>query len=198
MDDIDVRTLFFALPRTTNERIIRGIISFFSKSNLLRKLNLPEDPFEYDRVSPPAGHAERRHGTRERAGGSRAADRVENHARFQRERGHVRRDENVNYTKANLTDALKLVTFLKENPTHTMSLNHVAYATRGAYLKTLLEHLANVSEVPDDMKRSITSLMAAARLDGPGDEVVEVLNEDVVEDEVDARTFRKFPNRFSR
>jgi len=79
-----------------------------------------------------------------------------------------------------------------------MSFNHVAYATRGAYLKTLLEHLANVSEVPDDMKRSITSLMAAARLDGPGDEVVEVLNEDIVEDEVDARTFRKFPKRFSR
>ena len=40
----------------------------------------------------------------------------------------------------------------------------MAYATRGSYLKALFEHLVNVSEVPNDVKEQITSLIPAVKL----------------------------------
>jgi len=214
VDAIDVQTLLSALPRTKDEKIIRGIVRFFSKPDLLRKLNLPKDPFEYETkyrllqamLNVGMGLESVQEDPAQREAIEYYSDKILTtaHGAQPIELKSTRRNFNVNvdmygvlravdYTKANLTDALRLVTFLEQNPMHTMGFSHVAYATRGAYLKMLLEHLANASEVPDDVKRSITSLTAAVRLDGPGDEAVDL--DDVVEDVVvDARTFRKFLN----
>ncbi|RLU17025.1 hypothetical protein DMN91_011094 [Ooceraea biroi] len=210
IDDINVQTLFFALPKTRDERIIHGIIKFFSNPNLLHELNLPKDPFEYetkgrllqaiinlgmelesvqeDMIQQEAleyfsdkilitGH------------GAEPIELKKNAHDFNVNVDMYGVMRAVNYTKANVTDAVKVVMFF-ELDYNAVGFSHMAYATRGTYLKALLEHLVNVSQVPDDVKRSMTLLIPAVMLDGPGDEAVD-LNDDIIQNETDTRTYRR-------
>lgn len=206
IDDINVQSLFFALPKTRDERIIRGIIKFFSIPNLLRKLKLPRDPFEYvtkgrllqaimdlgqelESVQEDPMQQEALEYFRDKiiiTGLGAQPIELKKYAH----------DSNVDvdmygvmraidYTKINETDAVKVVMFFERkynNLVHAVGFDHMAYATRGSYLKALFEHLLTVSQVPDDVKQQITLLIPAIRLDGPGDETVD-LNTDIVYEE---------------
>ncbi|XP_011685814.1 PREDICTED: uncharacterized protein LOC105448768 [Wasmannia auropunctata] len=206
MDDINMQSLFFALPRTRNEKIIRGIIKFFSIPDLLRKLKLPRDPFEY----ATKGRLLRAMMDLGQELESVQRDPVQQEAlEYFRDKittvgpgaqpielKRYARDSNVDvdlygvmraidYTKTDVTDAVRVAMFFErkyDNLVHAVGFDHMAYATRGSYLKALLEHLVNVSEVPDDVKQHITSLIPAVRLDGPGEESVD-LNTDIVYEE---------------
>lgn len=206
MDDINVQSLFFALPKTKDERIIRSIIKFFSIPNLLRKLKLPRDPFEYvtkgrllqaimdlgqelESVQQDPVQQEALEYFRDKiitTGIGAQPIELKKYAH----------DSNVDvdmygvmraidYTKINETDAVKVAMFFERkynNLVHAVGFDHMAYATRGSYLKALFEHLLNVSQVPDDVKQQITALIPAIRLDGPGDETVD-LNTDIIYEE---------------
>ncbi|XP_011634006.1 uncharacterized protein LOC105425113 [Pogonomyrmex barbatus] len=215
INDIDLHSLLFALPKTTDEGIIRGIIKFFSIPDLLRKLKLPKDPFEYvtkgrllqaildlgqelesvqqDPVQQEAlGYFRDKITTID---GLDAPIELKKHAK----------DSNVNvdmygvmraldYSKINETDAVKVAMFFERkynNLVHAAGFDHMTYTTRGAYLKALFEHLIKVPQVPDDVKQHITSLLPAVRLDGPGDESVD-LNADIVHEEMPSMRFGEF------
>lgn len=217
IDDINVQSLLFALPKTKDERIIRGIIKFFSIPDLLRKLKLPKDPFEYvtkgrllqaimdigqelESVQQDSVQQEALEYFRDKiiitVGPGAQPIELKKYAH----------DSNVDvdmygvmraidYTKINEVDAVKVAMFFERkynNLVHTVGFDHMAYARRGSYLKALFEHLNNVSEVPDDVKQQITSLIPAVRLDGPGEESVD-LNTDIVYEETSSmRTFGEF------
>ncbi|KYN12161.1 hypothetical protein ALC57_15653 [Trachymyrmex cornetzi] len=222
MDDINVQSLFFALPKTRNERIIRGIIKFFSIPDLLRKLKLPRDPFEYatkgrllqaimdlgqelESVQQDPVQQEALEYFRDKiitTGPSVQPIELKTYAH----------DSNVDvdlygvmraidYTKINETDAVKVAIFFErkyDNLVHAIGFDHMAYATRGSYLKALCEHLVNVSEVPDDVKQQITSLIPAVRLDGPGEESVDLNTDIVYEEKPHVRIFEEFPDNKSQ
>ncbi|KAL0106354.1 hypothetical protein PUN28_016227 [Cardiocondyla obscurior] len=218
IDDVNVESLLFALPRTEDEKVIRGIIDFFSVPDLLRKLKLPKDPFEYETKGRLLGAimdlgqklaSVRQDPTQQEAleyyrnknlTGSLGAQPIE--------LNKYARDSNVDvdmygvmraldYAKINEDDAVRLATFFErkyDNLVHAVGFDHMAYATRGSYLSALFEHLVNVSsEVPDDARQQITSLMSAVRTDGPGEETVD-LNADVVREE--APSMRMFGEIF--
>lgn len=217
MDDINVQSLLFALPKTKDERIIHGIIKFFSIPNLLRKLKLPKDPFEY----VTKGRLLQAIMDMGQELKSVQQDSVQQEAlEYFRDKIIITispgvqpielkkyaRDSNVDvdmygvmraidYTKINEADAVKVAIFFErkyDNLVHAVGFDHMAYATRGSYLKALFEHLINVSEVPDDVKQQITSLIPAVRLDGPGEESVD-LNTDIVYEETSSmRMFGEF------
>jgi len=200
MDDININSLFLALPKTRDERIIRGVIKFFSIPHLLRQLNLPKNPFDYvtkgrllqaimdlgqelESVQQDPAQQEALEYFRDKVittGPGVQPIELKKDAR----------DSNVdvygvmraiNHTKVSENDMVKLTTFLDRNRlVYTVGFNHMAYATRGAYLKALFEHLAGISQVPDDAKQLIKTFLPAVRLDGPGDEGVD-LNVDVHE-----------------
>jgi len=206
IDDINVQSLFFALPKTKDERIIRGIIKFFSIPNLLRKLKLPRNPFEYvtkgrllqaimdlgqelESVQQDPVQQEALEYFRDKiitSGPGAQPIELKKYAH----------DSNVDvdmygvmraidYTKINEIDAVKVAMFFERkynNLVHAVGFDHMAYATRGSYLKALFDHLVNISEVPDDVKQQITSLIPAVKLDGPGEESVD-LNTDIVYEE---------------
>ncbi|XP_070158427.1 uncharacterized protein [Polyergus mexicanus] len=206
IDDVNVESLFLALPKTRDERLIRGIIKFFSVPDLLRRLNLPKDPFEYvtksrllEAIMDLGQELE-----------SVQQDPVQQEAlEYFRDRIKTTGlgaqpiklkkdvfDSNVDvdtyglmraidYTKVKEGDAVNVATFLDrkyDRLVYGIGFNHLAYATRGAYLKALFEHLVNISQVPDDIKQQIKTLIPAVRLNGPGEEGVD-LNVDVVHEE---------------
>ncbi|KMQ90742.1 hypothetical protein RF55_9468, partial [Lasius niger] len=207
MDDINVQSLFLALPRTRDERIIRGVIKFFSVPDLLRQLNLPKDPFEYvtkgrllqaimdlgqelESVQQDPVQQEALEYFRDKiitTGPGAQPIELKKDAR----------DSNVDvdmfgvmraidYTKVNESDAVNVATFLDlkyDKLVYAVGFDHMVYATRGAYLKALFEHLVNISQVPDDARQRIRKLIPAVRLDGPGDEGID-LNIDVVHEEM--------------
>ncbi|KYQ54529.1 hypothetical protein ALC60_06553 [Trachymyrmex zeteki] len=222
MDDINMQSLFFALPKTRDERIIRGIIKFFSIPNLLRRLKLPRDPFEYvtkgrllqaiidlgqelESVQQDPVQQEALEYFRDKiitTGPSAQPIELKTYAH----------DSNVDvdlygvmraidYTKINETDAVKVAIFFErkyDNLVHAIGFDHMAYATRGLYLKALFEHLVNVPEVPDDVKQQITSLIPAVRLDGPGEESVDLNTDVVYEKKPHTRIFEEFPDNKSQ
>ncbi|KYM94938.1 hypothetical protein ALC62_14533 [Cyphomyrmex costatus] len=218
MDDINVQSLFFALPKTEDERIIRGIIKFFSIPNLLRKLKLPRDPFEYvtkgrllqvimdlgqelesvqqDPVQQEALEYFRDKIITTGIGAQPIELKTYTHdSNVDVDLYGVMRA--IDYTKINENDAVKVAIFFErkyDNLVHAIGFDHMAYATRGSYLKALFEHLVNVSEVPDDVKQQITSLIPAVRLDGPGDESVDLNTDIVYEERPSMRMFAEFPN----
>lgn len=203
IDDINMESLFLALPKTKDERLIRGIIKFFSIPDLLRRLNLPKDPFEYvtkgrllEVIMDLGQELE-----------SVQQDPVQQEA-LEYFRDKIKTtgtgaqpielkkdvfDSNVDvdtyglmraidYTKVTEINAVNVATFLDhkyDRLVYGVGFNHLAYATRGAYLKALFEHLVNISQVPDDTKTEIKMMMPAVTLDGMGEEGVD-LNVDVV------------------
>lgn len=201
MDDINVQTLFFALPKTRDERIIRGIIRFFSAPNLLRSLNLPKDPFEYvtkgrllqvildlgqelQSVQEDPVQQEALEYFRDKVittGPGAQPIELKKYAQT----SNVNVDmygvmRAIDYSKADESVAVKVALFFErkyDNLVHAVGFDHMAYATRGAYLKALFEHLVNVSQVSDEVKQQITLLTPTVRLDGPGDEAID-LNDD--------------------
>lgn len=206
IDDINVQSLFFALPKTKNERIIRGVIKFFSVPDLLRKLKLPRDPFEYvtkDRLlqaimdlGQEMESVQQDPVQQEALEYFRDKIVINDSGAQLIELKKYAHDSNVDvdmygvmraidYAKIEETDAVKVAMFFErkyDNLMHAVGFDHTAYATRGLYLKALFEHLVNVSQVPDDVKRQITSLVPAVRLDGPGEESVD-LNTDIIYEE---------------
>lgn len=220
MDDINVQSLFFALPKTQDERIIRGIIRFFSVPNLLRKLKLPRDPFEYvtkgrllqaimdlgqelKSVQQDSLQQEALEYFRDKiitdGPGAQPIElkKYANDSNVDVDMYGVMRA--IDYEKINAIDAAKVAMFFErkyDNLVHAVGFDHMAYATRGSYLRALFEHLVNVSEVPDDVKQQITSLIPAIRLDGPGEESVD-LNTDIVYEEMPSmRMFKGFLEDF--
>ncbi|XP_072762541.1 uncharacterized protein [Anoplolepis gracilipes] len=206
MDDINMQSLFLALPKTKDERIIRGVIKFFSVPDLLRRLNLPRDPFEYvtkgrllqaimdlgqelESVQQDPVQQEALEYFRDKIiinGPGAQSIELKKNARGSNvdvdTYGVMRA---INYTKVNESNAVDVATFLDrkyDRLVYAMSFNHMAYATRGAYLKALFEHLVNISQVPDDAKKLMKMLIPAVRLDGPGEESID-LNVDVVHEE---------------
>lgn len=209
-NNINMQSLFFALPKTKDERMIRGIIRFFSIPHLLDKLKLPRDPFEYvtkgrllqaimdlgqelESVQQDSLQQEALEYFRDKmSADGPSAQPIELMA--------YAHDSNVDvdmygvmraidYTKIEETDAARVAMFFErkyDNLVHAVGFDHMAYATRGAYLKALFEHLVNVSQVPDDVKEQITSLIPAVRLDGPGEESVD-LNTDVADEKMSSR-----------
>ncbi|EGI69403.1 hypothetical protein G5I_01693 [Acromyrmex echinatior] len=162
MDDINVQSLFFALPKTRNERIIRGIIKFFSIPDLLRKLKLSRDPFEYvtkDRLLQTIMDL------------GQELESVQQDP-VQQEALEYFRDKII--TTGPGAQPIELKTYAHDfnmdvdlydyDNLHAIGFDHMAYATRGSYLKALFEHLVNVSEVPNDVKEQITSLIPAVKL----------------------------------
>ncbi|KYN37582.1 hypothetical protein ALC56_07781 [Trachymyrmex septentrionalis] len=222
-DDINVQTLFFVLPKTRNERIIRGIIKFFSIPDLLRKLKLPRDPFAYvtkgrllqaimdlgqelESVQQDPVQQEALEYFRDKiiTTGPTGAQPIE--LKTYAHDSNVDVDlygvmRAIDYTKINETDAVKIAIFFErkyDNLVHAIGFDHMAYATRGSYLKALFEHLVNVSEVPDDVKQQITSLIPAVRLDGPGEESVDLNTDIVYEKKPDVRIFEEFSDNKSQ
>jgi len=219
MDDINVQSLFFALPKTKDERIIRGIIKFFSIPNLLRKLKLPRNPFEYvtkgrllqaimdlgqelESVQQDPVQQEALEYFRDKiitSGPGAQPIELKKYAH----------DSNVDvdmygvmraidYIKINEIDAVKVAMFFERkynNLVHAMGFDHMAYATRGEYLKALFNHLVNISEVPDDVKQQITSLIPAVKLDGPGEESVDLNTDIVYEETLSMRMFEGFVDK---
>lgn len=205
MDDINVQSLFFALPRTRDEGVIRGIIRFFSVPELLRQLNLPRDPFEYGTkgrllraimdVGQELGSVRKDPAQQEALEYFRDKITLTGAGAQPIELKRYARSSNVNvdmygamraidYGRADETVAAKVAVFFEstyDNLVHAVGFDHTAYATRGAYLRALFGHLVGVARVPDDVKRQIASLIPAIRLDGPGDEAVD-LNDDVAPD----------------
>ncbi|XP_077279628.1 uncharacterized protein LOC143907024 [Temnothorax americanus] len=205
-DDINVQSLFFALPKTRDERITSGIIKFFSIPNLLRKLKLPRDPFEYvtkgrllqaimdlgqelKSVQQDPAQQEALEYFRDKiitvGPGAQPIElkKYADDANVDVDMYGVMRA--IDYTKINKTDAVNVAMFFEskyDNLVHAVGFDHMVYATRGSYLKALFEHLVNVSQVPDDVKQQITSLIPAIRLDGPGEESVD-LNANIVYEE---------------
>lgn len=202
IDDINVQTLFFALPKTRDERIIRGIIRFFSIPNLLRELKLPKDPFEYvtkgqllqalmdlgqglrtvqeDLLQQEALEYFRDKILKTGPG----AQPIELKKYAANSNVHVDLYgvmKAIDYSQANETSAVWVAMFFEnkyDNLVHALGFDHLAYATRGSYLKALFEHLVNVSQVPDHVKQQMSLLIPLVKLDGPGDESVD-LNDDV-------------------
>ncbi|XP_011881415.1 PREDICTED: uncharacterized protein LOC105569512 [Vollenhovia emeryi] len=216
MDDINVQSLFFALPKTRDERIIRGIIEFFSIPNLLRKLKLPRDPFEYVTkgrllqaivdLGQKLESVQQDPVQQEALGYFRDKITIVGPGAQPIELKKYAYDSNVDvdmygvmraidYAKINESDAVKVAMFFErkyDSLVHAMDFERTAYATRGSYLKALFEHLVNVSVVPDDVKQQITSLIPAVRLDGPGEESVD-LNTDIFHEETPSmRMFGEF------
>ncbi|EFN74705.1 hypothetical protein EAG_02898 [Camponotus floridanus] len=194
MNDININSLFLALPKTRNERIIRGVIKFFSIPDLLRQLNLPKNPFDYatkgrllqaildlgqelESVQQDPAQQEALEYFRDKvitAGPGAQPIELKKDARdFNIDMYGAMRA--INYTKVTEKDMVNLTTFLDRNRlVYTVGFNHMAYATRGAYLKALFEHLAGISQVPDDAKQLMKTFLPAIRLDGPGDEGVDL------------------------
>ncbi|XP_032686107.1 uncharacterized protein LOC116851126 [Odontomachus brunneus] len=202
IDDINVQTLFFALPKTRDERIIRGIIRFFSIPNLLRELKLPKNPFEYvtkgqllqalmdlgqglrtvqedllqqealeyfrDKILKTGPGAQPIELKKYAANSNMHVDMY----------GVMRA---IDYDKMDEAGAVKVAMFFENkynNLVHAVGFDHLAYATRGSYLKALFEHLVNVSQISDDVKQQMSMLIPLVKLDGPGDESVD-LNDDI-------------------
>ncbi|EFN88534.1 hypothetical protein EAI_03190 [Harpegnathos saltator] len=204
MDDINVQTLFFALPKTRDERIIRGIIRFFSIPNLLRELKLPKDPFDYVTkgqllqavVDLGQGLRTVQEDPLQQEALEYFSDKILRtgpgaqpiELRKYAANSNVNVDlygvmKAVDYSKADEAGAVKVAMFFEneyDNLVHAVGFDHLAYATRGTYLTALFEHLVeHVSQVPDDVKQQISALLPLVKLDGPGAEAVD-LNDDVV------------------
>lgn len=203
MNDINVQSLFFALPKARDERMIRGIIKFFSNPNLLHKLKLLRDPFEYVTkgrlLQAVINFGQELESVRHDPLQQQALEYFRNKMSIVGpneepiELKKYAHDSNVdvdmygvmraiNYKEINEIDAVKVAMFFErkyDNLVHAVGFDHMAYATRGSYLTALFKHLVNVSQVPDDVKEHMTALIPAVRLDGPGEESVD-LNTDIV------------------
>lgn len=204
MDDINVHSLFFALPKTKDERIIRGIIKFFSLPDLLHQLNLPKNPFEYltksrllqaimdlgqelKSVQQDPVQQEALEYFRDKiitTGPGAQPIELKKNARDSNMDvdmyGLMRAIDTIRYPNvSNLTLLLRKYDKLM----YAMNLDHMTYTTRGAYLKALFEHLDNLPQVPDDAKEWIRNLIPVVRLDGPGALDVD-LNMDVIHEEM--------------
>ncbi|XP_029178728.1 uncharacterized protein LOC114946420 [Nylanderia fulva] len=214
MNDINVQALFFALPKTKDERIIRGIIKFFSLPDLLHQLNLPKNPFEYSTkgqllqaildLGQELTSVQRDPEQQEALEYFRDKIITSGPGAQPLELKKDARDSNMDVDMYGLWRAIDTtkhpdlwnVTLLLrkyDKLVYAMSLDHMTYSTRGAYLKALLEHLVNLSHVPDEAKEWIRNLIPAVRLDGPGASDVD-LNVDVVHEEMIKPQLRMFFN----
>lgn len=202
MDDINVQTLFFALPKTRDERIIRGIIRFFSIPNLLHVLKLPKDPFDYVTkgqllqavIDLGQGLQTVQEDPLQQEALEYFSDKILKtgpgaqpiELKKYAANSNVRVDlygvlRAVDYSKTADTGVVKVAMFFEnkyDNLVHAVGFDHSAYATRAAYLKALFEHLVNVSQVPSDVKQQMSALIPLVKLDGPGNESVD-LNDDL-------------------
>ncbi|XP_050454591.1 uncharacterized protein LOC126853143 isoform X2 [Cataglyphis hispanica] len=206
IDDINMNSLFLALPKTKDERLIRGIIKFFSIPDLLRRLNLPKDPFEYvtkgqllevimdlgqelESVQQDPVQQEAleyfRDKIRTTGTGTQPIELKKDVFDSNMDVDTYGLMRAIDYTKVTEKNAMNVATFLEykyDRLVYGLGFNHLAYATRGVYLKALFEHLVNVSQVPEDIKTEIKMMMPAVNLDGLGEEGVD-LNVDVVHEE---------------
>lgn len=206
IDDINMESLFLALPKTKDERLIRGIIKFFSIPDLLRRLNLPKDPFEYvtkgrllevimdlgqelESVQQDPVQQEALEYFRDKikttGTGTQPIELKKDVFDSNMDVDTYGLMRAIDYTKVTEKNAVNVATFLYhkyDRLVYGLGFNHLAYATRGAYLKALFEHLVNISQVPDDIKTEIKMMMPAVNLNGLGEEGVD-LNVDVVHEE---------------
>lgn len=200
IDDVNVQSLLLALPRTRDERIVRGIIKFFSTPNLLRELGLPKNPFNYVTkgqllqaiVDLGQGLQTVRKDPLQQEALEYFADKIPKtglaaqRIKLKKDVANLNVDmygvmRAVDYSKADEAGAVQVAMFFEnkyDHLVHTFGFDHSAYATRGAYLTALFKHLVYISDVPDDVKQRISALTPLVRLDGPGSEIVD-LNNDV-------------------
>ncbi|KAG7213973.1 hypothetical protein KM043_001348 [Ampulex compressa] len=198
IDDINVKSLFVALPKTRDERIILGILKFFSMPGLLRALKLPKDPFEYvtkghllqaildkgqelESVQEDPRQQEALEYFRDKltmTGPGGQPIELKNFAG----NANIKVDlfgltRALDLRKVNVSDAVILVKFFEtqySNLMHGVGFDQAAYRTRGAYLKAFLERLVNDSQVPVEVRAGMGRLLPGVLLSGPGRELVDL------------------------
>lgn len=99
----------------------------------------------------------------------------------------------VDYRSANLSNLVPIARFFEteyDPLIHARGFDHTVHHTRGAYLRALLKHLITNADLEKDIERSAKVLVNFVNLNGPGAEPID-LNEDMT------LADRVFRNEFS-